>query len=127
MNLSPPPRVSRLRRVATSADAAPAPEMVAAAFRPSDGQMAAACLGVAADALVAAAGGSGTVAIPVLTSPSASPAFAVENAVLDRFVEDLRTAPELIGELTVLYVEQHPRLAIRLIARALRVRPGATV
>ncbi len=50
----------------------------------------------------------------------ADDAPTVERAVLERFLGDLATAPEIVGELVALYVEQYPRLAIWFAARALR-------
>lgn len=43
-----------------------------------------------------------------------------DRAVLIQFVTDLAAAPDIVGDLVALYVEQHPRLAIWFAARAAR-------
>lgn len=50
---------------------------------------------------------------------------STDRAVLAQFLADLVMAPEIVGELVALYVEQHPRLAIWFAARAARARPDA--
>ena len=48
-----------------------------------------------------------------------------DRSLLRAFLSDLATAPELVGELVALYIEQHPRLALRFVKLALMLRPGA--
>jgi len=48
-----------------------------------------------------------------------------DRSVLRSFLDDLAAAPEIVGELVALYVEQHPRLALRFVKLALMLRPGA--
>jgi hypothetical protein len=58
---------------------------------------------------------------PIIVSPVAS----AERPILERFMADLATAPELVGELVALYVEQHPQLTLRFAAAALHAQPAA--
>ncbi len=48
-----------------------------------------------------------------------------DQGVLRSFLDDLGAAPEIVGELVALYIEQHPRLALRFVRLALMLRPGA--
>ena len=41
-----------------------------------------------------------------------------DRAVLAQFLADLAAAPQIVGELVALYVEQHPRLGVWFAARA---------
>ena len=50
---------------------------------------------------------------------------SADRAILTQFVADLAAAPDIVGELVALYVEQHPRLAIWFAARAVRARDDA--
>ena len=57
-----------------------------------------------------------------LTVSTAEPG---DRAVLAQFVADLAVAPDIVGDLVALYVEQYPRLAIWFAARAARSRVDA--
>lgn len=48
-----------------------------------------------------------------------------DRAVFAQFLADLAAAPEIVGELVALYIEQHPRLAIWFVARATAACPDA--
>lgn len=48
-----------------------------------------------------------------------------DRSLLRSFLGDLAAAPEIAGELVALYIEQHPRLALRFVKLALMLRPGA--
>lgn len=65
-----------------------------------------------------------TVAPPLVASQAHAivvrPSVAPEQPLLDRFVDDMLAAPQIVGELVALYVEQHPLLALRFVALALR-------
>jgi len=57
----------------------------------------------------------------IIVRPSVIP----EQPVLDRFVGDLAAAPQIVGELVALYVEQYPPLALRFVSLAVRRYPEA--
>ena len=55
------------------------------------------------------------------------PSVVPEQPLLDRFVGDMAAAPEIVGELVALYVEQHPLLALRFVSLALRRHADAAL
>jgi hypothetical protein len=57
----------------------------------------------------------------------ARPELPADRPVLEQFVADLAVAPEILGELVALYVEQYRHLAIAFVARALKVQRDAAV
>ncbi len=128
MNLSPllllsPRRVLAKNSAADSGSAVDGRHQ----FRLSDGLASAAATGgvTSASAPIAAALPPEPAGLPELTAPMAGPVFPADRQILKDFASDIATAPEIVGELTALYVEQHPRLAIRFVARAAAFRPWA--
>jgi hypothetical protein len=124
------PQLSQVapRRTAGPRDAAAggAEEARRQRFTPASGLASAASNGVAS--------GPGPVAsvplpeapsLPVRTSSIVGPVFPEDRPILDSFAADISAAPEIIGELTALYIEQHCHLAIRFVSHALALRPDA--
>lgn len=100
---------------------------VAAPFRVAGGLPCAAVAGVASgDAAVREVRASSLV-VPETRPIIVSPVASAERTILQRFLADLAVAPDLTGELVALYVEQHPPLALRFVAAALRLDTTAAV
>jgi hypothetical protein len=92
---------------------------VAAGFATADGVVS------PAEHVVAAAHGA---AVAQGRAPFfSSAALRRERAAVEQFLADLAAAPDIVGELVALYVEQYPRLALWFVARALKVREDAAL
>ncbi|HEX9465057.1 MAG TPA: hypothetical protein VGB82_20850 [Alphaproteobacteria bacterium] len=86
----------------------------------------------AVDGLATAAERVQAAAPPARVAKGPAPVFSgvdlpQDRGVVEQFCADLAAAPEIVGELVALYVEQYPRLALRFVALAVKVRLDAAM
>jgi hypothetical protein len=94
-------------------------------FRVDGGLPCAAVAGIATAASAVRAAPKAVLVVPEARPIIVSPVASAERTILRRFLADLAAAPDLVGELVALYVEEHPPLALRFVSAALRLDPLA--